>query len=191
MGEWGAYFNHGWSVTLDLLRVPLIIKPPGKPASRRVSTHVSLIDLMPTLLEAVGAESPQGLLGHSLLSLLRGKRPEEAGFVFSEIGSQYSLIDDRYQVLAGYDGPTFTEEGLKQLTIEFNSIPLSLFAYREDPRGEKDLMGSERAAAEACFGRLRAFLQTRLTRVKQIARVKRPPVQDSAETRAILKQLGY
>ena len=57
--------------------------------------------------------------------------------------------------------------------------------------GVKDLVGAERAAAEARFHQFRAFLQSYLQRAAQIARVKRPPVQDSAQTREILKQLGY
>src|SRR5574341_172369 len=191
LGEHGYYFQHGYRVTLELLHVPLLIKPPGKPAPRRISTQVALIDLMPTLLEAVGSRVPQGLSGQSILPLVRGERPKEARPVFSDLSYQYSFIDDRYQLLVGYDRATIDEKGLKRQSIELKGLPVSLFSYRADSGGARDLAGEERAAAEARFRRLDAFVEGYLQRVAQAPRVTRPPVQDSAQTRAILKRLGY
>jgi arylsulfatase A-like enzyme len=191
LGEHGYYFQHGYRVTLELLRVPLLIKPPGTPVPRRVSAQVGVIDLMPTLLEGIGSGVPGGLSGQSILPLVRGERPSGGSPVYAEIGQQYSLIDDRYQLLVGYDRVTFKETGLERLRLEPGAIPMSLFAYRADSVGAKDLAGEEHAATEARFGQLRAFLQGYLQRVAQAPRVTRPPVQDSAQTRAILKQLGY
>jgi arylsulfatase A-like enzyme len=191
LGEHGYYFQHGYRVTLELLHVPLLIKPPGARAPRRISTQVGLIDLMPTLLEAAGSAVPRGLSGQSILPLVRGERPSGSRLVFSERGIQYSLIDDRYQLLMGYDGPTFDEKGLKRLILELNVAPMSLFAYRADPVGARDLAGEERAAAKARFRQLHAFVQGYLQRIAQAPRITRPPVQDSAQTREILKQLGY
>src|SRR5574341_1278264 len=190
LGEGGFYFIHGKRVTLELLHVPLLIKPPGTPAPRRVSTQVGLIDLMPTLLEAVGSDGPRDLSGRSLLPLLRGERPSGRSSVFSELAFQYSLIDDRYPLLVGYDGPTVIEKGLKR-QVDFNTIPVSLFAYRWDQLGTKDLEETERATAEARLREFRAFWDNYVQRASQMTRITRPPVQDSAQTRAILKQLGY
>jgi arylsulfatase A-like enzyme len=171
--------------------VPLLIKPPGARAPRRISTQVGLIDLMPTLLEAAGSAVPPGLSGQSILPLVRGEQSSEAPRVFSDIGHQFSLTDDRYQVLVGYDRATFKERGLERLRLELKAVPVSLFAYRADPVGARDLAREERAAAEARFGQLRDFLQGYLQRIAQAPRVTRPLVQDSARTREILKQLGY
>src|SRR5574341_948049 len=191
LGEHGYYFQHGYRVTLELLHVPLLIKPPGTPAPRRVSTQVGLIDLMPTLLEAAGSAVPQGLSGQSILPLVRGERPKEARPVFSDLSYQYSFIDDRYQLLVGYDRATIDEKGLKRQSVELKGLPVSLFSYRADSGGARDLAGGERAAAEARFRRLDAFVEGYLQRVAQAPRVTRRPVQDSAQTRAILKRLGY
>jgi len=56
-------------------RVPLIIAPPrgaALPGGARSNALVELRDIMPTLLDAVGREVPEGLDGHSLLPAVRG-----------------------------------------------------------------------------------------------------------------------
>ena len=191
LGEGGFYFVHGYRATLELLRVPLLIKPPGKPLPRRISTQVSTVDIMPTLLQALGIERPQGISGQPFLSLLRGEREDGPRHVFSEFGYQYSQIDDQHQLLIGYDGPTSTKMGLKQVKFEFDRIPVSLFAYRRDPLGQRDLAGAEPRAAEARFLDFRSFLKDYFRRAAQAVRVRRPATPETAKSRAILKELGY
>ena len=71
-GEHGYSF-HGHGLHEHQLRVPLVIRLPGAPP-RRVATPVSLIDLMPTLLELSGQTdwSSLELRGRSLLTALTG-----------------------------------------------------------------------------------------------------------------------
>lgn len=58
----------------ESLRVPLLIKQPDQEgASRRVSTAVQHIDLVPTILDLVRAPVPNTLHGRSLVSVLRNK----------------------------------------------------------------------------------------------------------------------
>ncbi len=65
-------------------RVPLILHVPGI-AARRISAPVSQIDLVPTLLEALGAPRPDHLAGRSWLPLLRSAEGEDMlGDVFVE-----------------------------------------------------------------------------------------------------------
>ena len=73
LGENDIYFFHGVTVTPEQISVPLLIKPsvhhvsgPKKPA-----THVSTIDLMPTILAACGIDwAGLGLHGRSLQLLI-------------------------------------------------------------------------------------------------------------------------
>ncbi len=56
-------------------RVPLAIRWPGLiPGGRRVTDFVSLVDMAPTILEAVGLTAPSGMAGRSLWSALEGHR---------------------------------------------------------------------------------------------------------------------
>jgi arylsulfatase A-like enzyme len=68
-GEHGSY-GHS-DVYDENLRIPLIMKLPNAQfAGRRIGATVTLMDLMPTVLDAIGAESPSGLDGRSLMPLL-------------------------------------------------------------------------------------------------------------------------
>ena len=78
MGEHGGW-QHDQSVYEELIRVPLIMKlPHGAHAGERVSEPVTLLDVLPTVLEVIGREDLMGdVRGESLLPLLGGDR--EAG----------------------------------------------------------------------------------------------------------------
>lgn len=92
MGERGMWFKSTffeWSA-----RVPLVIRWPGKLTPRRIPTVVSLVDLMPTLIELAGgdpASTPvERLDGTSLVRLLqdgdRGSHPDAAISEFTADG---------------------------------------------------------------------------------------------------------
>lgn len=58
---------HGVSVYQDQIHVPLIIKLPHQEAPRVVNTPVSLIDVLPTVMELLEYEIPDNVEGRSLL----------------------------------------------------------------------------------------------------------------------------
>lgn len=78
--EIGA-FKHMHPMLLEVLRIPLIIKPSGNYidsiAGRSVSEPVQLADLMPTLLDLTGiGYDPARFDGASLLALMAGRQDE-------------------------------------------------------------------------------------------------------------------
>lgn len=67
-------FGHGYNLYEEVVRVPLILRMPGQRfAGRVVAEPVAAIDLLPTVLDAVGVAPPPDLQGRSLLPLLRGE----------------------------------------------------------------------------------------------------------------------
>ncbi len=72
-GEHG-YVAHGTSLYEEMVRVPLILFVPGL-APRVLPQPVGLIDVMPTVLAALGVPDPGGLQGRSLLPLITGQAP--------------------------------------------------------------------------------------------------------------------
>lgn len=52
------------------IHVPLILQGPGLNRSRKVKSLVSMIDVAPTLLDAVGLPMPPSMKGHSFLPLI-------------------------------------------------------------------------------------------------------------------------
>ena len=73
--EHGRSF-HGQTVYGELANVPLILWGPGVPQGRRIPQTVSLLDVMPTLLEISGLQPPEEMQGRSLVPLLGGAGPE-------------------------------------------------------------------------------------------------------------------
>jgi arylsulfatase A-like enzyme len=66
--------HHGYSVADGVVRVPLLVRVPGW-GNGRSSVPVSLVDLMPTILELTQTPAPKGLDGRSITALLEGIEP--------------------------------------------------------------------------------------------------------------------
>lgn len=72
-----ATLTHGQSLFEEEIRVPLILHTPGQVRTQRVTSRVSLVDLYPTILDAVRVATPAGLAGVSLLPAIeRGERTD-------------------------------------------------------------------------------------------------------------------
>jgi arylsulfatase A-like enzyme len=70
-----SYFSHGLYLYEEQLRIPLIVRPPRtiEWAPARIESAVSLLDIVPTVLEVVGDE-PDGSLHGISLSRILGER---------------------------------------------------------------------------------------------------------------------
>jgi arylsulfatase A-like enzyme len=64
---------HGRSLFDELIRVPLVVKFPGNAGKgRRVAEQVQLVDVLPTVLEAVKVPLPGDIAGRPLQEAVRG-----------------------------------------------------------------------------------------------------------------------
>jgi arylsulfatase A-like enzyme len=118
--EHGGY-EHGHTLYEELIRVPLVLKLPGLKASR-ITTPVSLLDITPTILQAL--QLP--FSGVSLLEVAQGKVPPERAFGMGRIlyGPQ------RWAVIKG-NNKYITGEGVE-----------SLFNLKQDPNEQQDLLSA-------------------------------------------------
>jgi arylsulfatase A-like enzyme len=81
--------GHGQSLREELVHVPLLIYyPPYFPAGRVVEEGVDVLDILPTITDALGAPTPDGVQGESLIPLAQGVG---AGYPRPAIASQYEL----------------------------------------------------------------------------------------------------
>ena len=152
-------------------RVPLIVRVPGV-APRRIQTPVCQVDLLPTLMEALGYDVPTSAQGESLLPLLREGdgargRPEEAEVVFEWSGARDGVGADGHQ----YDPAVAGRAGAQQRTIRRGRWKLTVDAAGEhelydlegDPLEKRNLLWSDRltghAGAQAAVGELWGRLQ--------------------------------
>jgi arylsulfatase A-like enzyme/Flp pilus assembly protein TadD len=77
LGEHGES-THGFFLYESVMHVPWILRAPDVPPALRVETPVSLVRVMPTLLDLVGVPAPDGIDGTSATALLRDG-PADAG----------------------------------------------------------------------------------------------------------------
>jgi tetratricopeptide (TPR) repeat protein len=107
LGDHGEQ-EHGLFLYSETTRVPLIVKLPGRHEARRVAAPVQHIDLVPTILDLVGAAKRPELRGRSLAPLLRGTGTLPDTGIYSEAlysryhfgwSELYALTDARYRLI--------------------------------------------------------------------------------------------
>lgn len=106
-------FEHGHTLYDELLHVPMLVKAPGL-APGRDDTPVSLVDVLPTMLDLVGAPEPS-LEGHPLGPVARKDERARAALVARPqvFGRKY-YGRDRWGVLTN-GRKWLTTEGLHEL----------------------------------------------------------------------------
>ena len=137
-------FEHGHSVYNELLRVPLILWGPQLEPGRS-DAPASLIDLYPTLLEAVGAAGSAGSAGRSLLPALAGEDWDSRRLLLAE-GTLYGP-ERRAAVRWPY-----------KLTQKPWADEVALFDLSTDFSETRDLAGERPEIAQRLTADLRAVL---------------------------------
>lgn len=85
--------GHGRTLYREVVHVPLVIRAPGVPAGTIIDTPASLVDIMPTVLDLVGAPVPQGVDGVSFLpALFGGGIPDDDRAVFADLYRKHKFV---------------------------------------------------------------------------------------------------
>lgn len=172
-------FEHGHSLYQEILRVPLLIWAPSvRPG--RYSERVSLVDILPTLLEGarVSETTPTAtslLDGISLWPLITEGKVSDA-------------FDHRSLLVHGaYHGPEQAAlvDWPHKLVLPGNGPP-RLFHLEDDPGETDDRAADDTKRTE----RMRAELEERI-RKAQVQRLGAKPIALDAETLERLRSLGY
>ena len=167
-------FEHGHTLYDELLRVPLMIKPPGEAAPRRFRTAVSTASVTPTLLDALASLDTAEHGSPSLLGAIeRGEEPDAAPLFASGV----RFIEDRHAVL--FDGYKYIRGDVSGLE--------ELYNLTRDP-GEGQPLDDP-----PMLERGRQLLSEHLEaagRLRERYGAGRPPALDAA-SRDLLESLGY
>jgi len=103
LGEDDYWFQHGEYVSDPLVRVPLMLRVPGRPPARR-GDLCSLVDVFPTLLRLAGPSPPEGYRGRDLLA--PGAESVASPVYSSNLGSapilRYGLTHDGHRLLVAH-----------------------------------------------------------------------------------------
>ncbi len=125
----------------EAVRVPLLMRFPNSRATADVKTRVSLVDLVPTILETLGEEVPDHLHGKSLLPHVQKQKSETVEPVFIEWNGPNGLQGDPQGVgiskedyLAAMSDPvrTIIQDDWK-LSVSPHGLTHELYDLSKDP----------------------------------------------------------
>ncbi len=176
-GEHGNDAHACCSLHGEVNRVLMVWRAPGlgiRP--RRIDLNVSLVDVLPTVLDVIGVEKPDQLDGRSLVEFLRGGgnpaeptwklRPILAHRTNAKVES-WAIIRDRYKL------------------IEYNERKRALFDIVEDPLELEDLSSEQPTQVAELAAELAAL------RSRGPAESTKAEIELSAEQQQRLRALGY
>jgi len=173
----GEHREYGHSVFCyeESLKVPLIFYNPLLfPEGFRVDNRVNLIDIMPSLLEIYGLDTPPSVQGKRFTSMLRGKK--EKGKRSFYIESMYGKETLGWAPLAGIvDGP-----------YKYISLPEpELYDLEKDNRERNNLFHAKKDVAKALDKKLKKTMLEYSASRGSVRRKLTP------EDRRRMESLGY
>ncbi len=177
---------HGFFIYDSTVHIPLIVRVPfGDLGGRVVEQTVSHVDLLPTILEAVGATVPESAQGHSLLPLMLGMEevhPEADG----GDGWQRAVYSESYYSLFHYGWAPL--RSIRAGGYKYIDTPEpELYRPADDPREERNLFRHQRRTARDLKQRLEAL--TASLDPPSAERRQQPDLDQ--ETLEQLRALGY
>ncbi len=173
LGEEGFYFTHGAVLTPANIHVPLLFRLPNILArGTRVGGTVSLLDLAPTVLSAVGVDArPMAPAGKNLTPCFTAPEQCERGEAFSAAhrARQFGVVDDRWLYRCE------------------NGVACGLFAFPGETGPGADRSAGEPAAVADLSRRLADWTGQHPGEIEERAGLE--SLDD--ETIAVLRELGY
>ncbi len=153
-GEHGEK-HHGIFLYDETIHVPLLIKTPRQRSARRVVNQVGLVDVAPTILEAVKLPVPGAMQGMSLLSLMKSDETSSTSQDSNFTRSVYSE--------SGYGHLSFGWSKLrswrtgKYLYIE--APQRELYDQSVDPLAAHNLASDSKAVADTAAAQIAEFVR--------------------------------
>lgn len=185
-----GYGNHARALHEDELAVPLAMRLPGvSPERGEEGCDVGLVDLLPTLCDALGLSCPAGD-GHSLFA---APRPGEAARTLLAEGvpglpAHRAIRSGRFKLIYEPEGPLGPD--LVRDAERGRTHPWSLYDLDADPDERRDLLDASPRPdeVEREFESLRAGIDRAAATPAPVA-PERAPLDATTERR--LEALGY
>ena len=123
LGQHGLFYKGAFHYE-DLLRLPFIVRAPGRvPAGSESTALQSLVDLAPTFLDAIGAPVPGAMQGVSQWDVWQGR---------AEAAREWAMVENRHQPTRLSLRTLITDR--YKITVYRGSEDGELFDLREDPQ---------------------------------------------------------
>ena len=174
LGEHGER-AHAFLVYQSTLHVPLVIRVPRASKGRQVDGNVSLVDIVPTVLDLIGLKTPPQVQGVNLRrSLEGGAVPDRQRPIYCEsLGAATFACSPLNGVV---EGPWKYIRAPRQ----------ELYDLTRDSGEQDNVIAKEPQVAERLRGRLEAMLQE-----MESAAAQRGPSAVDPEALKRLRSLGY
>jgi choline-sulfatase len=174
LGEHGET-THGIFLYDETIHVPLLFKLPREhSAGTRIDSRAGLVDVLPTILQAVGIAVPPEVQGESLLSMLAPATTPHDRPAYAE---------------SDYPHRTFGWSSLRSLRtgkyLYIEAPHKELYDQAADPRAEHNLTATSAAVTNTLASQLDTFRQ-KTTTAKEAPKVSADP-----DLQERLNALGY
>lgn len=162
--------GHGLFLYDSTLHVPLIVAGPSVQPGRKISGQTAMCDLLPTILEFAGINTPQGSDGRSLVPLLQGKPLPER-----------PVISETFYPMEISWSPFFAihSEGHKYIEAPHAEF----YDLLKDPAEINNLLPAQIAAAQPLAGKIKQY--------RSVSLAGRKKESVNAELEEQLRSLGY
>src|SRR5208283_502769 len=174
LGEHGET-DHGFFIYQCTLHVPLVIRAPRCRQGIQVEGNVSLVDIVPTVLDLLGLKAPAWVQGVSLRAALEGgSAPDGDRALYGE------------SLYAGTYGCSPLHSIIEGQWKYILAPRAELYDLSQDPDERTNLVGKQAQVAQRLRGRLEAMLKKLET-----AALQRGPSSMDPEAVKQLESLGY
>lgn len=115
-------------------RVPLVIRWPGRVKEGRTAALAQMMDVYPTVVEAIGGEMTPGRFARSLLPVAIGKRASVRDLVIGEIGKSAPL-----DIMARDARFKYWADGGDEFLFDMRNDPLEMRNLAKEPEHQVTL----------------------------------------------------
>lgn len=185
-------WGHGHSLYDESLKVPLVIKFPGsKFKGKEIGNIVSLVDVMPTVLEEMGIDfSDLNIDGRSLFPVIEGKEKGDRTFL-ADIGSNVlnSRIPQKISINMGKDklilNKKFSTKDLDFFLYAPPALkPVELYDLKQDSIERKNIADKKSVLVNQIIQQINEIYSKAKKR-----KISRPEIDEKLKEQ--LKALGY
>jgi arylsulfatase A-like enzyme len=150
--------GHGNTLYREEIQVPLMFYFPGGEISKRISSNVSTIDILPTLRELIGQQEDDGIEGLSLLDYVDDKQiPQDERYLYSYLW--------RKKIRSKGDKPKINEVEYRSTLYKawhfIMRMPNStrLFHLEDDKTEQNNVRMKKKKQARMLLGKFNDFLK--------------------------------
>ncbi len=155
--------DHGFSLYEEQLHVVTMIRFPGYARRQDIQDTVRLVDVFPTVFDALGLEGPKGVDGTSLLPLLRGASLELP--IYSE--TDYRLFVHH----------RMTRRGDHKLILDLADGEKELYDLAADPGETTDISSQNPRVTYELEQSLRGWMDATRTNPQDYMGIKQKPIE--------------